>query len=61
MKYDHQAVKRRRTEEERQRRSLFGDKGATFSSREIALGGDIMTALTTVVEKDNIIFEILWM
>lgn len=61
MKYDYQAVKRRRTEEERQRRSLFGDKGATFSSREIALGGDIMTALTTVVEKDNIIFEILWM
>ena len=36
---DAQAVKKRRTEEERKRRSLFGDKGAKFSAREIILGG----------------------
>ncbi len=58
---DAQAVKKRRTEEERRRRSIFGDKGAKFSAREIILGGGIMTSLTTVTEKDNIIFEILWM
>ena len=61
MRYDIKTVVRQRTEDEKIRRHLFGDKGAKFSSRKIALGKDIMNALTTVITKDNIIFEILWM
>ena len=53
-------MKKQRTEEERRRRHLFGDGGAKFKSRIFALGKDRMTALTTVPEKDNIIFEIIW-
>ena len=59
---DYQAVKRIRTDQERRRRHLHGDKGATFSrGKTIALGNDdIMNALTTVISKDNLISEILW-
>lgn len=40
MKLDVQPIKRRRTDEERKRRHLYGDKGATFSkAKEIYLGG----------------------
>ena len=60
MKYDARAIKRVRTDEERQRRKLHGDSGAKFSSRKMVAGGGIMGAITTVVEKDNIIIEI-WM
>lgn len=60
---DVQPIKRRRTEQERLRRHLYGDKGATFSkAKEIVLGGaDVMNTITTVVSKDNLISEILWM
>ena len=57
---DARSVKKQRTEWERRRRHLFGDVGAKFKSRIFALGKDRMSALTTVPEKDNIIFEILW-
>lgn len=60
MKKESRAVARKRTEEERRRRKLYGDSGAKFSSRVYAMGGVIMTCLTTVPEKDNIIFEIQW-
>ena len=60
MKCDVRAIKRVRTDEERERRRLHGDAGAKFSSRKFALGGVIMTGLTTVPDKDNIIFEIVW-
>ena len=43
-----------------QTKTLFGDVGAKFKSRIFALGKDRMSALTTVPEKDNIIFEIIW-
>ena len=59
---DVQPIKKRRTEQERLRRHLYGDKGATFSkAKEKILGGDIMNTITTVVSKDNLISEILWM
>lgn len=60
MRYEVRTIRRVRTEEEKKRRHLYGDKGAKFSSRRMALGGGIMNALTTVEEKDNLICEILW-
>ena len=61
MKYDARPIKRVRTEEERLRRRMFGDEGARFSSRTLAIGTEeISGALTTVATKDNIISEILW-
>lgn len=60
MNYDVRRIKRVRTEEERLRRRLQGDAGAKFSARKLEMGGETMTALTTIPEKDNIIFEILW-
>ena len=51
---------KQRTDEERRRRHLYGDSGAKFTSKKLAIGGGIMTCLTTVPEKDNIIFEIQW-
>jgi site-specific DNA-cytosine methylase len=58
---DAQPLKRRRTEEERLRRHLHGDKGATFSKgKESYIGNDgIMNTVTTVFSKDNIIAEIM--
>lgn len=54
-----QHAKRVRTDEERLRRHLHGDKGAKFSSRKLVPGTNgIMGALTTVIEKDNLIVEI---
>lgn len=53
-----QHLKRVRTEEEKLRRHLHGDKGAKFSSRRLVPGTNgIMGALTTVVDKDNLIAE----
>lgn len=60
MRYETKTVVRQRTEEEKIRRHLFGDQGAKFKARQFAIGGDVMTALTTVTQKDNIIFEIIW-
>lgn len=57
---DFQPLKRRRTAEERRRRHLHGDKGATFSKgKESYIGNDgIANTVTTVFSKDNIIAEI---
>lgn len=57
---DVRTIRKVRTEEEKRRRHLFGDAGAKFSQRKLEMGGGIMNSLTTFVEKDNIIFEILW-
>ena len=53
-----QHLKRVRSEEEKRRRHLFGDQGARFSSRTLASGSNgIMGALTTVIDKDNLIVD----
>ena len=59
---DFQPLKRRRTAEERRRRHLHGDKGATFSKgKESYIGNDgIANTVTTVFSKDNIIAEIMY-
>jgi site-specific DNA-cytosine methylase len=47
-----------RTEEEKLRRHIHGDKGARFASRRLVPGTDgIMGAITTVVKKDNLIVD----
>ena len=56
---DAQPLKRRRTAEERRRRHLYGDKGATFSERRLKLMlNGVMGAVTTFATKDNIICEV---
>jgi DNA (cytosine-5)-methyltransferase 1 len=56
--YDAQPIKRERTEEEKLRRHLHGDKGAKFSARQMVPGKDgVMGAITTVIEKDNLVME----
>jgi site-specific DNA-cytosine methylase len=52
-------VKRRRTAEERKRRHLYGDSGASFSKgKEMYMGRDgIMNTITTVTSKDNLIVD----
>lgn len=60
MRYEVRTVMRVRTEEEKLRRHIYGDKGAKFSAKKTHLGNSIMTSLTTAADKDNIIFEIQW-
>ena len=58
VEYIAQPIKRERTEEEKLRRHLHGDKGARFSARQMVPGKDgVMGAITTVIEKDNLIME----
>lgn len=58
LEYIAQPIKRERTEEEKLRRSLFGDEGARFSSRVMRPRIDgIMGSLTTATDKDNLIME----
>lgn len=53
------AVGRERTEEEKLRRHLYGDKGAKFSSgKQLCLRGEISGCITTFATKDNLIAEI---
>ena len=53
------AIGRERTEEEKKRRHLYGDKGAKFSKgKQLCLRGDIIGAITTLCTKDNLICEI---
>lgn len=53
------AVGRERTEEEKRRRHLYGDKGAKFSQgKRLCLLGDIIGCVTTMATKDNLICEI---
>ena len=56
---DVRAVGRQRTEEEKRRRHIYGDKGAKFSQgKQMCLLGDILGTLTTLPSKDNLICEI---
>ena len=58
VEYIAQPIKRERTEEEKLRRHIHGDKGARFSARQMVPGKDgVMGAITTVIEKDNLIME----
>lgn len=58
VEYIAQPIKRERTEEEKLRRHLHGDKGARFSARQMVPGKDeVMGAITTVIEKDNLVME----
>lgn len=59
VKYIAQPIKRERTEEEKLRRHLHGDKGAKFSKgKYMTVGSDgIMNTLTSVYSKDNLIME----
>lgn len=52
-------LKRERSEEEKQRRRLYGDKGAKFSKGKIPCidTGDIIGTITTLVTKDLLIIE----
>lgn len=53
------AVGRERTEEEKRRRHIYGDKGAKFSKgKRMCLLGDIIGCVTTLATKDNLVCEI---
>jgi len=53
------AVGRERTEEEKRRRHIYGDKGATFSKgKRLCLLTDIIGCVTTCATKDNLVCEI---
>ena len=53
------AVGRERTEEEKKRRHLYGDKGAKFSKgKRLCLLSDISGCVTTFATKDNLVCEI---
>lgn len=53
------AVGRERTEEEKLRRHLFGDKGAKFSQgKQLCFLGEIIGTITTFPTKDNLIAEV---
>lgn len=50
------AVGRERTEEEKFRRHLYGDKGAKFSKgKRMCILGEICGCITTLATKDNLI------
>lgn len=58
---EYQAVKRRRTEQERLRRHLYGDKGAKFQAKEFCIGYDgICNTITLAMSKDDLICEIVY-
>ena len=58
-KIDVLAVGRERTEEEKKRRHLYGDKGAKFSKgKRLCLLSDISGCVTTFATKDNLVCEI---
>ena len=58
---DAQPLKKERTEEEKIRRHLFGDKGARFGNgRQVSFGRDgIMNTITSVYSKDNLVMEMI--
>lgn len=56
---DIRALGRERTEDEKQRRHLYGDKGASFSKgKRMCLLGGVIGCVTTFATKDNLICEI---
>ena len=53
------AIGRERTEEEKHRRRIYGDKGAKFSKgKRLCILGDIIGTVTTMATKDNLVCEI---
>ena len=53
------AVGRERTEEEKRRRHIYGDKGATFSKgKRLCVLGQVIGTVTTLPTKDNLVIEI---
>lgn len=57
---DAYPVGRERTDEEKRRRHLYGDKGATFSKGKqiCVLKNGISGCVTTFATKDNLVIEI---
>jgi hypothetical protein len=56
---DSRAIIRTRTAEERLRRHLHGEDGATFSKgKYMAIGGRTMGTITTFTNKDNLVADI---
>jgi len=56
---DVRHIVRIRTAQERLRRHIYGDSGATFSKgKYMAIGSQIMGTITTFYSKDNLITEI---
>lgn len=56
---DARAIGRARTMQEKARRHLHGDKGATFSQgKYMVLLGRISSTITTIATKDNLCAEI---
>lgn len=56
---DARSVIRARTVEERLRRHLYGESGATFSKgKYMTLGCHIMVTITTFITKDCLLSEI---
>lgn len=54
---DAQVIRHRRTDEERHRRHLFGDRGARFSSKLNTIADDGISNTLTSFTKDNQIVE----
>lgn len=56
---DARAIIRTRTAEERLRRHLYGEDGATFSKgKYMTVGGRTMGTITTFINKDCLLAEI---
>ena len=56
---DARAIIRTRTAEERLRRHLYGEDGATFSKgKYMTVGGRTMGTITTFINKDCLVTEI---
>ena len=56
---DARAIIRTRTAEERLRRHLYGEDGATFSKgKYMTVGGHTMGTITTFINKDCLVTEI---
>ena len=56
---DARAITRARTAEERLRRHLYGEQGATFSKgKYMVLGGNVIGTITTLTSKDCLLGEI---
>lgn len=56
---DARAIVRTRTAEERLRRHLHGEDGATFSKgKYMTIGGSVIGTITTFINKDNLVAEI---
>ena len=52
------AIGRERTEEEKRRRHIYGDKGAKFSQgKQLCVLGDVIGCVTTFATKDNLVAE----